>query len=333
MSDKDVQTHPLSGVIAIGESLVDVVVSADGRRTTEHPGGSPMNIALGLARLNRPVTLVTHFGTDARGESIVRHLNGAGVTIAAGSLRDERTSTATAHLRANGSAEYVFDLRWALPADAAIDGLPPTGAELVHVGSIGAFLEPGGSAVLSLLRRMAERDDPPLILFDPNVRPSILRDHVAAVARFEHIAALASIVKLSDEDAEWLYPGTSIENATERILSLGPALVAVTRGGDGAVLATRTTRHAVPGVAVTVADTIGAGDSFMSALIDRVAGLRDSGVPVQALRDGRAFDAERLAAIGEYAVRCAAITVSRPGADPPTRADVDAALRGGPTLP
>jgi fructokinase len=316
---------PATEVVAIGESLVDVVVSADGGRTAEHPGGSPMNIALGLARLGRPVTLVTHIGLDARGESIARHLNGAGVTIAAGSLRDERTSTATAHLKADGSAEYVFDLRWALPADHAVDGLLSKRAALVHVGSIGAFLEPGGSAVLSLLRQMTNREDPPLILLDPNVRPSILRDHVTAVARFEHIAALASVVKLSDEDADWLYPESSLEDAIELILRLGPALVAITRGGDGAVLATHTTRVAIPGVAVKVADTIGAGDSFMSALIDCIAGLRDDGVPTGALRDGRAFDAKRLTTIGYYAARCAAITVSRPGADPPTQIEFEAA--------
>ncbi|SMQ68365.1 carbohydrate kinase [Agreia sp. VKM Ac-1783] len=315
-------SHPLTAVTAIGESLVDVIVGSDGVPSTEHPGGSPMNIALGLARLDRPVALVTHIGNDARGMSIATHLRDAGVTLAVGSIRDEPSSTATAYLAADGSARYVFDLRWSLPLGLCVDDPVLAGSELLHVGSIGAFLEPGGSTVVSLLKQLADSDRPPLICFDPNMRPSIVTDHDAALARFEQIAALAAVVKLSDEDAEWLYPELGLEAAIEHILRLGVGLVTLTLGSAGALLATRSLRVTVPGVAVVVADTIGAGDSFMSALIDFVARLLDEGVPSDALRNGLAFDAQLLTSIGEYAVRCAAITVSRPGANPPNRAEV-----------
>jgi fructokinase len=306
-------------VLAIGESLVDVV---DG---VEHPGGSPMNIAYGLARLGRPVTLLTALGPDARGRAIAAHLEEAGVTIAPASFRDEPTSTATAELQPDGSARYRFDVRWSLPADVE---LPE--ADIVHTGSLGAFVEPGGAAVVRHLRNARRGEAGPLVTFDPNIRPALVGSHEVAFARFEEIARLSSLLKLSDEDAEWLYPGAGVDEAIDRILQLGdasgagpgPALVVVTRGGDGAVLASRTERVAARGVPVAVVDTIGAGDSLMSALLFRVAGLLDDGIPPAALRDGSAFDRALLDDLGAFAVRCAAVTVSRAGANPPLLAEV-----------
>ena len=320
-------TRRAIAVTAIGESLVDIVVPADGGERVEHPGGSPMNVALGLARLNRTVDLVTHVGSDARGSAIIRHLEKAGVTLAAGSIRDEPSSTATAHVRADGSADYVFDLRWSLPTGLASSDRSLAGSDIVHVGSIGAFLEPGGSTVVSLLEQLVASDDPPLISFDPNVRPSIVPDHGAALRRFERIAAVATVVKLSDEDAEWLYPGLDLESVADHILQLGAGLVATTLGGDGALMSTRTVRLAVPGLPVDVADTIGAGDSFMSALIDCIARSLEEGASAESLRDGHAFDEDLLASTGEFAALCAAVTVSRPGADPPRRSELDDARR------
>ncbi|MFB2584874.1 carbohydrate kinase family protein [Herbiconiux liukaitaii] len=349
-------------IVVIGESLVDVVLGA---QTVEHPGGSPLNIAYGLARLGRPVTLVTALGDDERGRSVAQHVLDAGVEIHPSSFRHEPTSSATARLRDDGSADYTFDLRWSLPAPHELH-LPE--AALVHVGSLGVFLEPGGTTVVDLLRAATARgsaapasgaresgalasSDPasgdpasgdpasgesrpgiPLIAFDPNMRPSIVTDHAAAFARFEEVAALTTVLKLSDEDAEWLYPGATVDEAIDRILALGPILVAVTRGGEGAVLATAADRVAVPGRRVDVVDTIGAGDSFMSALLLGVAALLDEETTApDASRDpsaarsaigGAALDAETITRLGDFAVRCAAITVSRAGANPPTLAEV-----------
>lgn len=317
-------TEPIAGsteIVAMGEALVDVV-ARPGAEPVEHPGGSPMNIAFGLARLGRPVTLVTEIGTDARGAAIAEHLRSAGVSLAPGSIREEPTSSATAHLGVDGSASYTFDLRWSLPAGLTAADPALAAAGIVHAGSIAAFLEPGGSQVAALLAALAASDTPPLITFDPNIRPSIVPDRAAVLERFGELAGSAAVVKLSDEDADWLYPGADPDEAADRILRLGPGLVAVTRGGEGALLATGTARRSVPGIAVTVADTIGAGDSFMSALIDRLAALLDEGAPVGSVRDGSALDPAVLAEIGDFAVRAAAITVSRPGADPPTLAEL-----------
>jgi fructokinase len=240
-------------------------------------------------------------------------------------MRPEATSTATARLAPDGSAGYSFDLRWSLPAGLSAAHPVLASAGVAHAGSIGAFLEPGATAVCRLLRDLAAPDASgraPLITLDPNIRPSIVPGRAAALERFGELAGSAAVVKLSDEDAEWLYPGADADEAADRILRLGPGLVAVTRGGEGALLATVTARRSVPGIVVTVADTIGAGDSFMSALIDRLAALLDGRVPVGLLRDGSALDPAVLAEIGDFAVRAAAITVSRPGADLPTIAQL-----------
>lgn len=314
MNTADTTTGPPEAtVLAIGEALVDVI---DGR---EHPGGSPMNIAYGLARLGRPVALLTALGPDARGRAIADHLASAGATLAPASFRDEPTSTATAELQPDGSAHYTFDLHWSLPSEVAV---PP--AHIVHVGSIGAFIEPGGSAVVAAARAAVGRGA--LVTFDPNIRPALMGARAEAPERFAALAGLSTVVKLSDEDAAWLYPdaATDAEVAITRILALGPALVVLTRGGEGAVLATATERVAVPGQRVDVVDTIGAGDSLMSALVFQIARMLDAGTPTAALRDGSAFDAATLADLGAFAVRCAAITVSRAGATPPRLAELDA---------
>ncbi|MCS5718479.1 carbohydrate kinase [Herbiconiux sp. CPCC 205763] len=317
-------SHFRTSVVAIGESLIDVVKNP-GADPVEHPGGSPMNIAFGLGRLGRRVTLITRIGEDARGEAIAAHLGSAGVELAPGSPTPEATSTATARLRPDGSADYSFDLRWSLPAGLSAAHPVLAAAGVVHAGSIGAFLEPGGTAVSQLLRELAARaagGGTPLITLDPNIRPSIVPGHARVLERFGELAESAAVVKLSDEDADWLYPGADADDAADRILRLGPGLVAVTRGGEGALLATSSARLPVPGVAVTVADTIGAGDSFMSALIDRLAALLDEGIPAGSLREGIALEPTVLAQIGDFAVRSAAITVSRAGANPPTLAEL-----------
>jgi fructokinase len=306
-------------IVAIGEALVDVVQpAAGGGDPVEHPGGSPLNIAYGLARLGRAATLVTAVGDDERGRAVVEHVRSTGAVLDPVSFRDEPTSTATARLRAGGSADYVFDIRWSLPGPSE---LRMPAAELVHVGSLGAFVDPGGASVVEHLRALAQNETSPIIAFDPNMRPSIVTDHAAALERFAAIAGLSTLVKLSDEDAEWLYPGAGVDGAIDRILALGPVLVAVTRGGDGAVIATAADRVRVPGRAVEVVDTIGAGDSFMSALLHGLAGLLDEGTAPDALRDASALDRGTLERLGAFAVRCAAITVSRAGANPPTLAE------------
>lgn len=302
-----------TSVLAVGEALVDVV--DDGTTTREHPGGSSYNVAVGLARLGTPVELATSVGPDARGRLLREHLAAAGVRVTAGSARATPTSTSVARLRPDGSAEYDFDVEWTFT--------PPPAAELpalVHTGSLGAFVEPGGAAVEALADALPARC---LLTFDPNVRPALMGGRAAALRRVGALARRAVLVKTSDEDAAWLFPGRTPEEVVAALLEEGPAVVVVTRGAAGALLASRAATVAVPPHAVDVVDTVGAGDSFTAALLAGLADLLDAGRTPDELRAGHLFTAERLTAMGIIAARCAALTCSRPGADPPTRADLD----------
>lgn len=300
-------------VIVIGEALTDIVETHGS--SAEFAGGSPMNVAIGLARLGRDVELVTRIGSDDRGAAITRHVEESGARIFPGSVIDEPQSTAKALLDETGAATYEFDIRWSLDF---VDTLPA--ARLLHTGSIAAFLAPGATDVRRLLAAAAGTDT--IVTFDPNIRPTLLESAEQTRPVVEDLASLADIVKLSDEDAAWLYGDLSLEQVVEHLLDLGPALVIITRGGDGAILATATDRVVEPGVTVEVADTIGAGDSFMSALIHHVAGLLAGGVATGAIRDGSAFTRGELELLGAFAANCAAITVSRKGANPPVLADL-----------
>ena len=300
-------------VLVIGEALIDVVHGRDGS-VVEHVGGSPANVALGLGRLGRGVDLLTWIGRDARGRRIVEHLAASGAAVAPGSDGAKRTSVAVAHLAADGGATYEFDLAWQVPSSWTA----PAGAPLaVHTGSIGAVLTPGSADVARILT--AHRPSA-TITYDPNLRPSLMPPPEVTRPVVETLVALADVVKLSDEDLAWLAPEDPLGLA-QTWASTGPALVVVTRGDEGALAWTaRGERVEVRPVRVPVADTVGAGDSFMAGLIDGLwtAGLLGHG----ARADLHAVDAGTVRALLERCARIAAITVSRPGADPPTAAEV-----------
>ncbi len=300
--------------LVIGEALVDVVVHPDGT-TDRHPGGSPANVAVGLARLGRGVDLLTWIGDDPDGAVVRDHVAASGVHLAAGSDGATRTSVATARLDPAGTATYVFDLAWDLPPNLA----PDTAPLVVHTGSIATVLPPGAEAVA----RQLDRHRPTSTLtYDPNLRPSIIGPVGPARRTVEHLVTMCDVVKVSDEDLAWLLPGDDPAAVATRWASSGPGLVVVTLGGAGALAVTAAgaqVRVAAP--PVVVADTVGAGDSFMAGLVD---GLWSAGL----------LGADRRAALGTAAAatveqilaRCtqvAAITVSRPGADPPTVAELD----------
>ncbi|WP_104044388.1 carbohydrate kinase family protein [Arthrobacter sp. ZGTC412] len=284
-------------VIVVGEALVDIVVSPRG--TVEHPGGSPANVAYGLGRLHAVTALLTSIGDDHHGAAIEQHLRSAGVTLLPGSRRGGGTATATAVLASDGSAHYDFDIQWDLPRIA-----PATLPKILHTGSIATFLSPGAAAVRELIEQSHPRC---IVTYDPNIRPALLGSHFEAKTIFEELVPFTEVVKLSDEDARWLYPRLSLEDIPQRILELGTGLVAVTMGAEGSLLTTASACVAVPAVRSAVIDTIGAGDSYMSALI---YGLLMRGA------DGLAPSV--LESLGRMAAKAAAITVRRPGAQPPT---------------
>ena len=306
----------MNDVVVVGEALVDIVQRLDGS-VDAHPGGSPANVALGLARLGRDVGLLTKIGDDEQGLMVRAHLLSSGLRLLPGSVNGQPTSTATAHLDPSGAASYDFDLDWSLPAEL---DLPAHRA--LHTGSIATFLPPGGDAVLALVEQQAGRTT---ISYDPNARPALMGAADAARERVQRFVASADLVKVSDEDLTWLAPGTDPLDVVDDWLACGPSLVVLTRGGEGAVALCRAGRVTIPAPRITVVDTVGAGDSFMSGLLDR---LLDADL-LGADRAGalRAIDTDTVEAVLRHAIRIAAITCTRAGADPPTRAELEKGLQ------
>ncbi|WP_430867566.1 carbohydrate kinase family protein [Demequina aurantiaca] len=309
MPDSPHARHATHALI-IGEALVDVVVRQDGTSST-HPGGSPANVAIGLGRLGRDAELLCFMGADANGEVVRDHVEASGAHLVAGSQSAPRTSVATATLDASGAASYDFDLTWAIAADA----LPREEPLVVHTGSIAAVLAPGAADVRRLI---SANRDAATITYDPNVRPTLMGTPDEARPAIEDTVALADVVKVSDEDLEWLYPDRdATSSARAWAASGGPSLVVLTRGGDGASAFTHDGRVVdVSAPKVTVADTVGAGDSFMAGLIDGLWYFQLLGAT---RRDKlAAIETGDIEQILTRCARIAGITVSRPGANPPT---------------
>lgn len=300
-------------VVVVGEALIDIVIPSAGE-SREHVGGSPANVAIGLSRLGHPTRLATHIGSDDRGRRIQELMAAERVELTAGSTTAVRTPTAAAHLDPAGVASYEFDLDWRLePADVIV----PAGGHL-HTGSIAATLSPGGDAVLQIVQAAREHAT---ISYDPNARPTLMGSPDDARRIIERLIGLADVVKASDEDVRWLYPGSPVPQVLAHWASLGPTVCAVTQGGSEVVVLAGGELQRYPTLPTVVVDTVGAGDSFMAGLI---SGLLDGGLlgGAAARERLRFVDQPAIDAAVSRALACAAITVSRAGANPPTRPEL-----------
>jgi len=300
--------------LVIGEALIDIV-ERDGELIGEHVGGSPLNVAVGLARLGRGVDFLTHIGDDARGHRIADYVTGAGADLVAGSVTAGRTPTALAALDESGKAQYTFDIDWQL------SGTPEVSPPLVaHTGSIATILEPGCRATAALLDAYHPSAT---ISFDPNVRPGLISDDEQARTRIDRLVERSDVVKVSDEDLHWIDPNRTPEQVAATWLSLGPAVVAVTMGEHGAFALCEAGIARVQARRVDVVDTVGAGDAFMTGLIDALWSLGLLGAGHR--RDLRRVAVDTLTGALQTAALSSALTVARAGADLPDRATRDAA--------
>lgn len=302
---------PRSDVLVLGESLIDIVDRGTGE-VIEHVGGSAANVAVALARQHVAVSFATSFGADDRGTLIRRRLLTDDVALATSPYVVPATSTALASIGPDGSASYTFDIDWRLgpvPTDP-----PPL---VAHLCSYSAIVEPGATTVEATIARLAATST---ITYDINMRPTITGLGADVVDRVLRTVSRSTIVKASDEDLELLMPGSSLDEAAARLAGLGPTAVVVTRGSAGASVWLGRRRIDVPAPRTVVADTIGAGDTFMAGLI---AALVERGL----VGRGRAPLADAAnhvwADVLEHAATSAAISVSRPGADPPYRSELE----------
>lgn len=306
--------RPSGQVLVIGESLIDIV-RKEGGAGVEVVGGSPANVALGLGRLGTEPRLLTALGHDNRGRRIASQLEQSGVRIDPASWSLPHTATAAALIDSHGRAQYEFDIAWTLPTPVQLGS-----AQIVHCGSIATFLSPGADTISAFVDELQGQA---VLTFDPNIRPALVGSHAAALARVERLASRADVVKLSDEDANWLWPAASADEVLNHLLDNGARLVALTLGGAGAVAATNQHRVRITAPRVNVVDTVGAGDTFMAALIYCLVN--------EPRLIGEPSEAELAAAI-HFAVVAASLTVQRAGADLPTAAEVRTARQSIPDV-
>jgi fructokinase len=306
-------------VVVVGEALVDLADDPDDpARFTAHPGGSPANVAVTLARLGTRARFAGRLAGDGFGRLLRDHLTANGVDLSLCVDAPEPAGLAVVSQDARGRTEYAFyitgtaDWQWTtaeLPHHLGDETLA------VHTGSLALALPPGGPAIAIWLaeQRRAGR----VFSIDPHVRPPVLGDPRAYRPRLESWVARSDIVKASIDDLAWVYPGEDPDGIALRWSARGPSLVVITRGAEGldAAVAGRILRR--PARPVPVADTVGAGDAVSGALLDWLS------------RHGRltrpglaALTPTEVAAALDFAAEVAAATVSRPGADPPRRADL-----------
>lgn len=297
-------------IVVVGESLIDIVLSP-AAEPVEAVGGGPLNIAVGLARLEQPSLLITQLGQDPHARTVADHLHANEVELVASPTSTGRTATATATVDSSGAARYDFDLEWTLPHQE----LP--GCDALHVGSLGSALEPGCDSVLDLVDQAWGRGV--FISYDPNLRPQFVGDPEQAWGDVQAIADRATLVKLSSDDVALLHPDADPADIARALLAGDHTeLVVITHGGDGAAGYTDTSQVWVHPPGTDVVDTVGAGDSFMAALLtllveDGALASYGAGLPV---------DEPGLRRLLGGAASAAAVTCSRRGADPPQRQDL-----------
>lgn len=297
-------------VVVAGEALIDVVVDPDGD-TSETPGGSPLNVAVGLGRLEVPATLISQVGHDERGGLVVQHVTSSDAEIVAVPTSSGRTSVATAHLDPTGAARYTFDLDWSLPRQE----LPPCRA--LHVGSLGTLLEPGRESVLDLVEQACARDV--FVSYDANLRESFMEDRERHWRDVRSLGARCTLVKLSDEDAELLDPDSSPDDVARALLRGDRTqLVILTRGAAGATAYADGVEVSATPRPVEVVDTVGAGDAFMAGTLAQLSDLDAFERP----GPGLPLDESGLGLLVRGAMEVSAITCERRGANPPHRRDL-----------
>jgi fructokinase len=295
-------------ILVGGEALYDLVVDgSDNLRG--HPGGGPFNTARTIGRLQQPVAYLGRLSTDRFGTTLERMLAADGVRLDAVVRTEEPTTLALAEVDEGGSARYRFYERATsapgLTTEAALGALPPA-VGILHVGTLGLTLEPMATALEAVVEELSGNA---LVAVDPNIRPWVIADGDGYRRRLRRVLARSDVVKVSEEDLAWLDPQRTPAAAARALLELGPQVVLLTRGADGAMAITAAGSEPVPAPPVTVVDTIGAGDAFGGGFL---AWWRSQG-----LGRGELANTDFVLEATRFATLVAARTCERPGASPP----------------
>jgi fructokinase len=301
-------------IVVGGEALVDLVPGA-GTRDAGGPllprwGGGPNNVAVALGRLGVPVAFLSRMSTDPFGTAMLDRLRRAGVRTDLVQRGAEPTTLAVVGLEPTGAARYVFYTEGTADRMVIDPGPLPAETTTVALGTLSLVLEPGTDVYQRILRR--EANNGRLISLDPNIRPALITDPDGYRASFRSWLPSIGLLKVSDEDADWL--GMT---EPEEWLRAGVTVLVVTRGPSGLAAITPAGRIEVPAVPTVVVDTIGAGDTAHAALLARL--YQHQALDRNKLAD---LDAEAWRDVLEFAARAAAHTCARPGAEPPTAAEM-----------
>ena len=298
-------------IVVGGEALYDLVLQGSAEDLHGHPGGGPFNTARTLGRLERPVAYLGRLSNDSFGQRLEALLTADGVSLESVVRTEDPTTLALAEVDDDGVARYRFYERGTsapgLEPSAALDALPSE-VEILHVGTLGLALEPVATALEAVVSRLA---DSALIAVDPNCRPWVVKDADAYRERIRRVLGKAHVLKVSEEDLEFLEPDRTGVEGVRALLEHGPSVGLLTRGPNGALVVTRTAEVAVPAPRAKVVDTIGAGDAFGGGFLawwsERGLGRDELG------------QIDLVVEATEFACLVAARTCSRPGASPPWR--------------
>jgi len=322
-------------IICCGEALIDMLqvsVRGIGDVFTLYPGGSPYNTAITIGKLGVPVKFLGRISDDSFGEILVNRLKKNSVGDELVKRSGQNTTLAFVKHEKTREAQYIFYSEGTADRSLQLDDLPaklPFDTKCILFGSIAMTMEPIATTLESFILREGSRkntdqmDGAPVISFDPNIRPFMIKDKAAYTSRFEKWLAASTIAKISSEDFKFIYPRLDPEKALQKVLTMGPWLVICTLGPKGAVALLRRNdgsviKAAAPGVSVKVTDTVGAGDTFHGAFL---AWLEMKGK----------MSRSALASLSEndlynallFANKAAAINCSRPGVAPPGRKEID----------
>ena len=288
-----------------GEVLIDLIPGTDGVRVP-HVGGGPANTAKALARLGHEVQFIDGISSDQYGVMSRKELLDDEVKLDLALKSEKPTCLAIVSLTENGGASYEFEIDGTATFDFSLDWLPDPSRykpNVLHIGTLVTVIEPGADALYDWATRVAEFAP---IVFDPNIRPAVMGDRDKYQLAVEKWAAIASVIKVSDDDMAWLYPDQKYRDVAQRWISDGAALVVITRGADGLLGITADGSVEVPGVKIEVADTVGAGDTVGAIIVEAMI---EKGI--LNLTD------DVLKATLHRAAVAAGITCSRKGAQPP----------------
>ncbi len=292
-----------------GEVLIDLI--PDGTERKAVVGGGPANTAKALAKLGIDAQFIDGISTDKYGQMALKQLHKDGVLLDFVKFSDKPTCLAIVSLNKQGVASYEFVIEGTATFDFSPLWLPEPVANkpsLLHIGTLVTAIEPAASVLFEWAKKVAKVSP---IVFDPNIRPAVMSDRAEYVKQVERWVSISSAVKVSDDDIYWLYPGVELDQVANNWLSMGPELVVVTFGDKGLTGYRKNEKVAVDAKKVVVADTVGAGDTVGAILVEAI------------IEDGLdKLTGDRLAVMLDRAAKAAAITVSRTGALPPSKAEI-----------